>query len=106
MQGDSRVGVFAREKNIGIGFIVTQQNVVGRPVAFDQVVFKQQRIHLGRGHRNLNIAYARHQRHCLCSEASRAEIAADPVFEVSRLADVEKLAVFVVHLVDTRPAGQ
>ena len=106
VQTDSRVSILAREKNIGVGFIVPQQDVVRRLVVFDEVVLQQQGIHLGRGYSHLYFLDARHQRHGFFGKSAGPEIAANPVLKIAGLTDIEQFVAGIIHLVDTRPGGQ
>ena len=49
------------EIDIGIGLIVPQQNIVGRPQRFDQILFQQQRFCFTAGNSDFNGRNLAHQ---------------------------------------------
>ena len=51
--GHARVGVVGQPK-VGVAFVITKQNVVAWAQAFNQVVFKQQRLGFGAGGRYIH----------------------------------------------------
>ena len=106
MKTQSGPTVLRRQINVGVGLIVLQQNIVGRPIHLDQIVLEEQRVALCRCHRYLNIGNTRHQRHGLGRQARRPEVTGDPIFQVFRFADVEQIAVGIEHLIDPRASRQ
>src|SRR5690554_5831842 len=61
LKANCRVCIPVGYQNIGIGFIVAQQNVVWRTLLLDQVLFQQQRFRFTAGYRDLNPLYACNQ---------------------------------------------
>ena len=100
MFDDLRVVVCASDQNVGEGLVVTQQHVVARHQALDQIRFQQQRLDLGvsRGHL---------QRHGFGDHALQAawqlgelRVGGDAPLEAARLADIKRIAPGVEHAVD------
>ena len=85
--GKLGVGVPANHQ-VGIGFVVAEQDVVFRRERFDEVVFQNQRFGFALGERDF---YARHlfeHQHDARRVVVFLEIAGHAAFEVDRLADV------------------
>ena len=98
-QGWIRMAV--ADKNEGIGFVVAQQNIVGRPLLLDQGLFKEQRLDFTTRYRDLNIRDACDHGLGLGIECA-AKVAAKACFQAFGLAHVKGLAMRVQHPVDPR----
>ncbi len=99
MNTQSRV-VTIGQKHIGIGLIVTQQNVVGRPPLLDEGLLQQQRFGFVARDGRFNLGDARHQRSGLGRVSGFAKIAGKTLLEVLGLADVKQCGFGVEHTVD------
>ena len=73
---------------------------------FDQVVLKQQGIDLSARHRHLDILNSINQCHGLSREPTCAKITRHAIFKIFCLTNVQQIALFSVHLIDTRPRRQ
>ena len=100
IEHQSRILVFERTENVGIGFIVAQGDVVARPLRLDQIALEQQRLGLVRRDRHLDARDPLHQRGELGRILAAAEVAADAIAQTRGLADVQQLAVGIVHAID------
>ncbi|MNO75440.1 hypothetical protein D3C76_664860 [compost metagenome] len=94
--------VAVRQKHVGVGFIVAQQDVVRRPPFLDQVLLQQQRLGLVGGDGGLDLGDAAHQRSGLGRQAGFAEIAGQALLEVFGLAHVEQPRLGVEHTINAR----
>ncbi|MCY1367647.1 hypothetical protein D9M69_545910 [compost metagenome] len=90
------------EKDVGVGFIVAQQDVIGRAPFLDQRLLKQQGFGFVGGDRRLDLGDTRHQRGGLGGKPGLAKVARQAILEVLRLADVEQPRFAVEHAVHTR----
>ena len=79
--------------DIGKRFVVAQQHVVARHEALDQVAFEQQRLDLGVGDDDFH--RARLGDHALQPVRQIVDlgVVGDPVLEIARLADIERVAL-------------
>src|SRR5690606_18552472 len=93
--------ITAGKKYVGVGLIVTQQNVVRRPPLLDQRLLQQQRLGLVSRDGDFDLSDARYQRRCLRRLPGLAEVARQAFLEVLRLAHVEQLGLGIEHPVDT-----
>ena len=50
--------LFVGEFDVGVGFVVAEEDIEAGPVLLDQVVFEQQRLGLGTRHRDLDVGQA------------------------------------------------
>ncbi len=85
---------------IRIGFIVFQQNIVLRPVLFDQRLFKQQRLGLAGGNRHFNMMNVTDQRYRFTVKATGTEVTGYTILEVLCLADIEQFTIGSKHTVN------
>ena len=100
-----RVAV-AAQHNVGIGFVVAEQNVVARRQRLDQVVFQQQRLAFGARDGGLDLDDLRHHQPGARRQRGFLEVGGNPLPEIARLADVDHLAARVKHAVHPRKMGQ
>ena len=105
VQGEPRK-LAVRQVDIGVGFVVTQQDVVDRLVLLDQVVLQQQRLDLAVQHSDLDVGDVGHHRHGFRLQPAGAEVAGNPVFQVFGLAHVQQPPLGVVHLVHAGALAQ
>ena len=78
---------------IGIRFVVAEQNVIARLQGLDQVIFKQQRLGFAARDRRLQ-PHDAFDHHCRARTGQRLlEIAGDALLEVASLADVQQIVV-------------
>ena len=105
MQGDARVFVRGN-KYKWVALVVAQQNVVARPEGLDEVVFEQQRLVLGMGHRHLHAGHALQHRLGARVVRTTGEITGDPLAQVARLAYVQHRTFGIQHAVDAGRAAQ
>ncbi|MCY1526627.1 hypothetical protein D9M68_616630 [compost metagenome] len=94
-----------REKYVGIGLIVAQQDVVGRPPLLDQCLFEQQGFGFIGGNRGFDLDDPGHQRSGLRRQTALAEVARQAFLQVFRLADIEQLGVRIEHAVNAGAAA-
>ncbi len=98
---DARVVLVEADADVGVRLVVAQPDVVDGPVALDELLLGEQRLGLGLGRDELDVADLADHR-----GARAAEVAADALADRERLADVEDLAAPVAEQVDARGVGQ
>ncbi len=96
----------AGDQDIGKRLVVPQQHVVARLQLLDHVRFKKQRLDFGVGGDELHRSSRRDHALQADRQPREASVVDHAVAQVARLADVERVALFVLHPVDARPAGQ
>ena len=94
-----RVVVIAGDHEVGITLVIPQVDVVTRPVALDQRGFKQQRLVFRMRDRDLDIRHLVEHGLGLGVARRAQEIAGHPLLQVLGLADIEHVALGVVHAV-------
>src|SRR5690554_1588594 len=102
-QGWVRVAVADKDK--GAGFVVAQQDVVGRPLLLDQSLFKEQRLDFTTRYCDLNLRDACDHGLGLGVECA-AKVAAKACFQAFGLAYVKGLTMGVQHPVDSGGLGK
>ena len=97
MKGYLRVLVVGGDDNPWIGFVVPEQNVVARLQRFDPFILQQQRFAFRSCETDIYLPDARNHAHDALDLGARVEIAAHPLAQVLRLADIQRRAVTVLH---------
>ncbi len=96
---DARELLVERDRDVGVRLVVAQADVVGRAVALDELL-------LGKEGVRLRVRDQEFDRRRLLGHGARPglarEVAADPLSDRPRLADVEDLAIRVAEDVDAR----
>ncbi len=95
-----RIGMVGGHQDRRKRLVVAQQDVVARLQALDQVGLEQQRLGLGVGGHHLQVDGLRDHAPDADPETIDVGVAGDPLPEVLRLADVERIAVGADHAVD------
>ena len=95
-----------RDFDIGIRFIVFEEDIVFRLVFFDEVVFKRERVDLRFGDDIMEIGDVLHHRHDLFRLYRGMKILTHSVFQIARLSHVDHVAVAIVHDIYARIVGQ
>ena len=98
----ARERLAGRQLQVGVVLVVAQQDVVARRALLDQVVLERQRLDDRVGDDELEPRGFVEQRVDARAHALRAEVAAHPVAQHLRLADVERVPAVVVIEVDAR----
>src|SRR5471032_639538 len=98
--------VAAGDLQVGIRFIVAEQDVEARVLRLDQVVFQDQRLGLAVRDRGLQPRDALDHHGDAWAAEVFLEVVRDALLQVARLADVEQLVVDVEIAVHTRQVGQ
>ena len=95
-----------RDREIRIGLVVAEKDVVARRQALDEVVLEEQRLAFRARCRNLDRGHL--PDHHLRARTVRGlvEVRGDALLEVARLADVERLAALAEHAVNPRQIRQ
>lgn len=106
VKAEPRIVIRLGQQNIGVGFVVSKYDVVRRTMTLDQILFQQQSFCFTAGHGDSNIANLLHHGHGFRCQSGGTKIAANPVFKITGLADIEHLTGLIQHLVDARPTGQ
>jgi len=88
-----------RQKHIGVGLVVAQQDVVRRTPLFDKRLLKQQRFGFVGGNSGFNLRDTRNQCSRLGRQAGFAKIAGQAFFQVLGLAHIEKPRIAVEHAI-------
>ncbi|MNI49823.1 hypothetical protein D3C73_1044550 [compost metagenome] len=88
------------QKHVGVGFVVAQQDVVGRTPFLDQCLLKQQGFGFVGRNRRFDLGDARHQCGGLRCQPRLAEVTRQAILEVLGLADVEQARLAVEHAID------
>ena len=73
---------------IRVALVVPKKNVVLRAQGLDEIVFQQERLGLGAHHRRFQPRNSAHHMANARASVLLAEVAADPLFQVARLADI------------------
>ncbi len=90
----------AGQRQVRIGFIVPEKNVVARRQRLDQVVLEQQRLGLGARHRGFDRMHlAQHQSDARRDARLLVKIRRDALLEVTGFADIERVAVRAQHAI-------
>ncbi|MCY1415477.1 hypothetical protein D9M71_309610 [compost metagenome] len=97
--------VAVTEMHIGVGLIVPQQDVVGRPPFLDQRLLQKQRLGFVGGDGRFDLGDLAHQRGSLGRQAGFAEVAGQTLLEVLRLPYIKQFAAGIEHPVDTRTSA-
>ena len=92
--------------NVGKALVVAQHHVEARFVRLDEIVFEQQRLGLGVGHRDFDRVDLCRERLHLGMDVAGGKVGSDPVFEAARLAHVQQLARGAEHAVHARTPGE
>ena len=87
-------------------FIVAQQHVVGRAITFDKLRLQQQSLSLAVSRHNRHRPRLRHHPLQPLRQPLDGCVAAYPVFQCPRLANIQNITTRVVHPVDARFGGQ
>ena len=82
--------------------VVAEQDVEARAMRLDEVELEQQRLGVGVRDGDFHAGGLRHQRLNLGVHVARLEVGAHPALQVSRLADVENLALGIQHAIHAR----
>jgi len=91
-----------RNKNIRVGFIISQHDVVGRMLLLNQILFKYQCFCFSCSNRHFNARNTLYKHLCLGCMGLTAKVTTYSVFKIFCLADIEDLLIFVIHLIDAR----
>ncbi|MNQ41363.1 hypothetical protein D3C85_550370 [compost metagenome] len=97
--------VAVTEMHIGVGLIVPQQDVVGRPPFLDQRLLQKQRLGFVGGDGRFDLGDLAHQRGSLGCQAGFAEVAGQTLLEVLGLPYIKQFAAGIEHPVDTRTSA-
>ena len=106
MKGQPGIGIPVGQKQVGIGFIIPQQDIEWRPVLLDQILFQQQRLYFCLGNGDINVGDTAHQSSRFRGQPGSSEIACHPFTQVFCLANIEHSAVLTHHLIDAWTLGQ
>ena len=104
--GDLRRGGVAGDQDVGERLVVAQQHVVARHQLLDQVDLEQQRLQLGMGDDHFEARGLGHHAAQTLGQLADLGIGGDPLLQVARLADIECVARFVQHAIDTGAGRQ
>ena len=96
-----------RHADIAVALVVLEQDVVFRGMLLDQRAFQYQALELGIGDDVGEVVHVvHHPPHLFGVVVLRAEVLADAVFQLLRLADVDDLARLVLHDIYARLQGK
>ncbi len=98
--------MIAGQQDMREGFVVPHQHVVARLQPLDQIGFEQQRVGFGRRRDEFHLGRRRDHAGDAVRLSGELGVAGDALFQASRLADIEQLAVAVIHAVNARTVGQ
>ena len=98
--------IFVRDGNVGIGFVVFEQNIVARFVLLDKGVFEQERIFLRIHHGVGDVADLRNEHGRFSTLLLLIKIRRDTALQVFGLPDVDNRPLVVIILVAARLFGQ
>ena len=91
-----------RQKHIGIGLIVAQQNVVRRAPFLDKRLLKQQRLGFIGGNGGFYLRDTCHEGSCFRRQAGFAKVAGQTLFQVLGLTHVKQPCIAVKHAIHAR----
>ena len=104
--GKTRKLLLRMNFNIGIRFIVFQENIVLGLVFFDEIVFQPQRVDFRLGDNVVKVRDMLHHRGDLLGLFGAVKILAHSVFKHARLSDVDDDSVLVQHDIHARTVGK
>src|SRR5713101_7798624 len=99
----------AAHHQVGIGLVVAEQDIVARAERLDEIVLEDQRLRFGAGDRDLDRRDLRQHHGDARAVLRFLKIRRDALFQVARLADIERLplpADHAVHARQTRQGGE
>tara|TARA_B100001013_G_scaffold311210_1_gene216325 strand:+ start:282 stop:596 length:315 start_codon:yes stop_codon:yes gene_type:complete len=99
MQTEPRERMF-RQAYVWIRFIVPEQDVVYRPIRFDQTLFEKQRFGFASRRRDLNIMDLVHQSDRLSGETRSTEVTRDSTPQIASFAYIKDVALTIEHAVN------
>ncbi|MNQ91237.1 hypothetical protein D3C85_1066090 [compost metagenome] len=103
---DGETGKFGiRQKHIGVGFVVAQQDVIRRPPFLDQRLLEQQCFGFIGDDGGFDLGDTPHQSRRLGCQAGLAKIAGQTLLQVLGLADVQQARLVVEHPIDAGAAA-
>ena len=105
-EGQARERLFQVDAQVRIMLIVLEKDVVVRFMQLDEVAFEAQRFEVAVAQENVEVVDVGNHGGDFRRVLRVAEVGADAVFEVDRLADVDNRAVFVLHQVAAGAFGQ
>jgi hypothetical protein len=95
-----RKTVIGAEKDERKAFVVTEQDIIGRAIALDQLRLQQQRLCLTIRRHNRHAAGLRHHPAKTIWKALHLRIVCDPVLECFGLANIKHVAAGIMHPVN------
>ena len=101
-----RKGVVAPEQDVGERLVVPHQHVVAGLQALDEVRFEEEGVRLRGGGDELHLRRGGDHAGDAVRVTAEFRITRDALLEASGLADIEKLALRIVHAVDARAVGE
>jgi hypothetical protein len=101
----ARKGMVLAQQDEGEAFVVAQQDIVGWPVALDQLRLEQQRFGLRVGGDDQHVAGLRDHALEPLRQPRDLGVVGHPVLQRARLADVEHVALGIEHAVDAGATG-
>ena len=90
------------QENERKAFIITQQHIVGRAIALDELRFQEQRLSLAIGCHNGHAARLGDHAAQTIGQPVYLRIIGYAVFKCFRLADIKDITARIIHAVDTR----
>ena len=108
LAGDEGLGkrIFPCQFHIRIALVILQQDIEGREVFLDEIVFQHQGFQLRLADDELQIPDAPHQAPRLGIQVLVLEVALDPVAQDLRLPDVQEISFLVPVEIHPGPDGQ
>ena len=106
MLGELRHRMVAGDEDVGKGLVVAQHHVEARLQLLDEIGFEQQCFGFGTGGDELHVAGERDHGRDAAGVVAEARVVRHAVPQVACLADIDDVALGVVHAVDAGLAGQ
>ncbi len=106
MLGELGEGVVLGDQDVGKRLVVAQDHIVARLQLLDEIGLEEKRLGLGRGGDEFHGGGERDHRRDAVRVAAEAGIVRHPVAEIAGLADIEDVALGIVHAVDAGLAGK
>ena len=106
MLGQLRDRVVLGDEDIGKRLVVAQHHVEAGLQLLDEVGFQQQGFGLGAGGHELHVHGQQDHRRDAVGVARGARVVRDPVLQVPGLADIDDIALRIIHAIDAGLAGQ
>jgi hypothetical protein len=100
------IRVLICKQNIRIGFVITELDIVRRPVGLDEVLLEQQCLRFAPCHGDVDLMDLVDHRQSLAGKSGTTKIAPNPILQIAGFSHIDHFAILPQHLIDTRASRQ